>query len=86
MYFPVVLSTLCITFVLPVFYKDFKYYKSNTNFPLTKYIETFNWFVFPDTDTKFNGITAFPGSSTIVTGLKYKNKYPGHEQELDRTK
>ncbi|XP_057321024.1 uncharacterized protein LOC130664871 [Microplitis mediator] len=30
----------------------------------------------PDTDTKFNGKTAFPKSSTLVTGLKYKKKYP----------
>ncbi|XP_017796946.1 PREDICTED: 39S ribosomal protein L50, mitochondrial [Habropoda laboriosa] len=35
----------------------------------------------PDTDTLFNGKTAFPKSSTIVTGLKYKKKYPGHYQE-----
>ncbi|XP_014479226.1 PREDICTED: uncharacterized protein LOC106746756 [Dinoponera quadriceps] len=35
----------------------------------------------PDTDTMFNGKTAFPKSSTIVTGLKYKKKYPGHQQE-----
>lgn len=35
----------------------------------------------PDTDTMFNGKTAFPKSSTIVTGLKYKKKYPGHAQE-----
>ncbi|XP_032684016.1 uncharacterized protein LOC116850164 [Odontomachus brunneus] len=34
----------------------------------------------PDTDTMFNGKTAFPQSSTIVTGLKYKKKYPGHRQ------
>lgn len=34
----------------------------------------------PDTDTKFNGVTAFPKSSTIVTGLKYKDKYKGHKQ------
>ncbi|XP_017862535.1 PREDICTED: 39S ribosomal protein L50, mitochondrial [Drosophila arizonae] len=33
----------------------------------------------PDTDTKFNGKTAFPKSSTLVTGLKYRNKYEGHE-------
>lgn len=36
----------------------------------------------PDTDTKFGGVTAFPGSSTIVTGLKYKDKYKGHKQKL----
>ncbi|XP_076245881.1 mitochondrial ribosomal protein L50 [Calliopsis andreniformis] len=35
----------------------------------------------PDMDTMFNGKTAFPKSSTIVTGLKYKKKYPGHQQE-----
>ncbi|XP_050446163.1 39S ribosomal protein L50, mitochondrial [Cataglyphis hispanica] len=35
----------------------------------------------PDTDTLFNGKTAFPKSSTLVTGLKYKKKYPGHKQE-----
>ncbi|KAH8406866.1 hypothetical protein KR222_009562, partial [Zaprionus bogoriensis] len=33
----------------------------------------------PDTDTKFNGQTAFPKSSTLVTGLKYRRKYEGHE-------
>lgn len=33
-----------------------------------------------DTDTKFGGLTAFPRSSTLVTGLKYKDKYKGHEQ------
>ncbi|XP_055914817.1 uncharacterized protein LOC129948033 [Eupeodes corollae] len=32
----------------------------------------------PETDTKFNGQTAFPKSSTLVTGLKYREKYPGH--------
>lgn len=31
----------------------------------------------PDTDTMFNGKTAFPGHSTIVTGIKYRKKYPG---------
>lgn len=30
----------------------------------------------PDTDTKFDGKTAFPKSSTLVTGLKAKKKYP----------
>ncbi|KAK9883145.1 hypothetical protein WA026_001343 [Henosepilachna vigintioctopunctata] len=34
----------------------------------------------PDTDTKFGGQTAFNRRSTIVTGLKYKDKYPGHTQ------
>ncbi|CAD7081995.1 unnamed protein product [Hermetia illucens] len=32
----------------------------------------------PETDTMFGGKTAFPKSSTLVTGLKYRNKYPGH--------
>lgn len=36
----------------------------------------------PDTDTKFGGQTAFPESSTIVTGLKYKGKYKGHVQKI----
>lgn len=34
----------------------------------------------PETDTKFGGVTAFPRSATIVSGLKYKDKYKGHEQ------
>ncbi|KAH8303780.1 hypothetical protein KR018_002412 [Drosophila ironensis] len=33
----------------------------------------------PETDTKFGGKTAFPKSSTLVTGLKYRGKYEGHE-------
>ncbi|XP_059483788.1 uncharacterized protein LOC132201566 [Neocloeon triangulifer] len=32
----------------------------------------------PETDTMFGGVSAFPGSSTIVTGLKYKKKYKGY--------
>lgn len=32
----------------------------------------------PDTDTMFGGKTAFPLSSTIVTGLKYKKKYKSY--------
>ncbi|KAI4499526.1 hypothetical protein M0802_005422 [Mischocyttarus mexicanus] len=35
----------------------------------------------PDTDTMFDGKTAFPLSSTIVTGLKYKKKYKGFKLE-----
>lgn len=34
-----------------------------------------------DTDTLFNGKTAFPKSSTLVTSIKYKKKYPGHKQD-----
>ncbi|XP_036341918.1 39S ribosomal protein L50, mitochondrial-like [Rhagoletis pomonella] len=33
----------------------------------------------PDSDVKFNGQTAFPKNSTLVTGLKYRGKYKGHE-------
>lgn len=32
----------------------------------------------PETDTMFKGQTAFPKSSTIVSGLKYRKKYKGH--------
>ncbi|XP_055536250.1 uncharacterized protein LOC129724962 [Wyeomyia smithii] len=32
----------------------------------------------PETDTMFGGKSAFPKSSTVVTGLKYKDKYRGH--------
>lgn len=33
----------------------------------------------PDTDTMFNGKTAFPGSSTIVTGITTRKRYTGHK-------
>lgn len=33
----------------------------------------------PETDTMFGGNTAFPESSTIVTGIKYRKKYPGFD-------
>ncbi|XP_071446898.1 large ribosomal subunit protein mL50 [Hetaerina americana] len=33
----------------------------------------------PDTDVMFGGVSAFPKSSTIVTGLKYKKKYKGYK-------
>jgi len=33
----------------------------------------------PDTDTHFGGLTAFPKSSTIITGLRSKKKYKGFE-------
>jgi large subunit ribosomal protein L50 len=33
----------------------------------------------PATDTMFGGKSAFPRSSTIVTGLKSKKKYAGYE-------
>jgi len=35
----------------------------------------------PDTDTLFGGVTAFPGSSTIVTDLAAKKKYKGYKVE-----
>lgn len=31
----------------------------------------------PDTDTMFGGQTAFPKSSTIISGLRCKKKYKG---------
>lgn len=34
--------------------------------------------MFSDTDTKFNGVTAFPGSSTIISDLKNKKKYKNY--------
>lgn len=33
----------------------------------------------PEMDTMFKGVSAFPKSSTIVTGLKYRKKYAGFE-------
>ncbi|CAG0916044.1 unnamed protein product [Notodromas monacha] len=33
----------------------------------------------PQTDTMFGGVSAFPGSSTIVTGLKARLKYAGYK-------
>ncbi|XP_029850430.2 uncharacterized protein LOC115332206 [Ixodes scapularis] len=32
----------------------------------------------PETDTFFGGVNAYPGTSTIVTGLKAKKKFKGH--------
>ncbi|XP_059615270.1 uncharacterized protein LOC132260896 [Phlebotomus argentipes] len=32
----------------------------------------------PDEDTMFGGVSAFPKSSTLVTGLTYRKKYRGH--------
>ncbi|KAL3227701.1 hypothetical protein MRX96_003668 [Rhipicephalus microplus] len=32
----------------------------------------------PETDTFFGGVNAYPGTSTIVTGLKAKKKYKGY--------
>lgn len=38
----------------------------------------------PDTDTMFGGKSAFPEFSTIVTGIKYRKKYPGYVAERRR--
>lgn len=35
-------------------------------------------FVFTEKDTMFGGVSAFPKSSTIVTGLKARKKYEGY--------
>ncbi|KAL7292254.1 39S ribosomal protein L50, mitochondrial [Trichogramma pretiosum] len=35
----------------------------------------------PNADDLFGGKTAFPQSATLVTGLKYKDKYEGHTPE-----
>ncbi|RUS82272.1 hypothetical protein EGW08_009950 [Elysia chlorotica] len=35
----------------------------------------------PETDTFFDGQTAFPGRPTVVTSLKYRRKYKGHSGE-----
>ena len=39
-----------------------------------------------ETDRMFGGISAFPGTSTIVTGLKYKKKYKGYDARTPWTK
>jgi large subunit ribosomal protein L50 len=39
-----------------------------------------------ETDTMFGGISAFPASSTIVTGIRYKKKYKGHDARTPWTK
>lgn len=38
----------------------------------------------PDTDTMFGGKSAFPERSCIVTGIKYRKKYPGYVAERRR--
>lgn len=35
----------------------------------------------PETDTFFDGQSAFPGRPTVVTSLKYRRKYKGHSGE-----
>ncbi|XP_066596189.1 large ribosomal subunit protein mL50 [Prorops nasuta] len=53
----------------------------NSDLPPNLHIQSEYLRFHPDTDTLFKGKTAFPRSSTIVTGLKYKKKYPGHKQD-----
>lgn len=55
--------------------------KNRNDLPPNLHIE-YNYTRFnPETDVKFKGISAFPESSTIVTGLKYKSKYKGFRAE-----
>lgn len=35
----------------------------------------------PETDTFFDGITAFPKRPTIVSSIKYRHKYKGNDGE-----
>ncbi|OXU29751.1 hypothetical protein TSAR_012336 [Trichomalopsis sarcophagae] len=53
----------------------------NIELPPNLYIQPEAHRFHPDTDKMFNGKTAFPQSATLVTGLKYKDKYPGHRPE-----
>ncbi|XP_052897606.1 39S ribosomal protein L50, mitochondrial [Anopheles moucheti] len=52
---------------------------SSVELPENLYIQQDYIRFHPETDTMFGGKSAFPKSSTIVTGLKYKQKYRGHE-------
>ncbi|ESO07273.1 hypothetical protein HELRODRAFT_170601 [Helobdella robusta] len=38
----------------------------------------------PEKDTMFEGRTAFPGSNTIVSSLKYKRKYQGYSTSREK--
>ncbi|XP_049542394.1 uncharacterized protein LOC125955320 [Anopheles darlingi] len=51
----------------------------NMELPENLYIQQDAVRFHPETDTMFGGKSAFPKSSTIVTGIKYKQKYRGHE-------
>lgn len=53
----------------------------NTDLPPNLHIQHDYLRFHPETDEKFNGKTAFPKSSTLVTGLKYKKMYKGHTQK-----
>lgn len=46
---------------------------------MRSYLQLFVQFL--ETDTKFNGVTAFPKRPTVVTGIHYKDKYKGHKCE-----
>lgn len=39
----------------------------------------------PDEDTKFDGISAYPRSPTIVTGIRSRKKYKGYNTQLPYT-
>jgi large subunit ribosomal protein L50 len=54
--------------------------------PENLYIQTEYHRFHPETDRMFGGISAFPGRSTIVTGLKYKKKYKGYDARTPWTK
>uniref|UniRef100_A0A4Y0BQX8 Large ribosomal subunit protein mL50 n=1 Tax=Anopheles funestus TaxID=62324 RepID=A0A4Y0BQX8_ANOFN len=52
---------------------------SSVELPENLYIQQDYIRFHPETDTMFGGKSAFPKSSTVVTGLNYKQKYRGHE-------
>ncbi|GLV46749.1 mitochondrial ribosomal protein L50 [Carabus blaptoides fortunei] len=51
----------------------------NINLPENVHVQYEYHRFHPETDTMFDGVTAFPKSSTLVTGIKYRKKYQGHE-------
>lgn len=51
--------------------------KNMDDLPPNLHIQTDYHRFHPDTDTMFNGVSAFPKSSVLVTGLKYREKYKG---------
>ena len=38
----------------------------------------------PETDVMYGGRTAFPGSDTVVTSIKYKRKYKSIKTTVDK--
>jgi len=51
--------------------------KHSTDLPPNLHIQHEYIRFHPETDTMFGGLSAFPGRSTIVTGLKARKKYKG---------